>query len=344
MWEDRARSIFPHSSIDTDEGRYMSPADEASTGEVIEKITFQKIWKDYGIIAVFLIFFIFLSILSRAFFTFNNQINVLRQVSILGIVSLGVFTTLIAGNLDLSVGSVLGFISAACAGLAKNIGPAPAFTIVLLIALSIGFTNGFLSTRGKNLSIMVTLSMKFIIYSGTLLVTRTKPIVNLPNSLLFLGIHSFGSIPLPVILLILVTVFFWFFTSQTKFGRWLYAVGSNDVAARFSGLAIKKLQIFTFMISAVCAALAGIILMGRVSSAQPNAGVGMELDAIGAVLIGGASLTGGRGTIRGTIVGVLIFGLINNGLNLLGVDVLFRDAAKGAMILFAILMDQWGRE
>jgi ribose transport system permease protein len=322
----------------------MSSSDDVSFSEDIEKISFKKIWSDYGIIAVFVVFFIFLSISSGAFFSFNNQINIFRQISILGIVSLGVFTTLIAGNLDLSVGSTLGFISAICAAVAKNIGVAPAFIIILFVTILIGFINGFLSTRGKGLSIMVTLSMKFIIYSGTLLITRTKPIVNLPKSLLFLGKQSIGSFPLPVVILILITIFFWFFTSQSKFGRWLYAVGSNDKAARFSGLAVKKLQILTFVISALCAALAGIIMMGRVSSAQPNAGVGMELDAIGAVLIGGASLTGGKGTIRSTIVGVLIFGLINNGLNLLGVDVLFRDAAKGAMILFAILMDQWGRE
>ena len=317
---------------------------DTSDSTYSDRITFQKVWREYGIIAVFVLFFLFLSFSSNVFFSFRNQINVLRQISILGIVSLGVFTTLIAGNLDLSVGSVLGFTSAVCAKLALSAGVAQAFVLTFLVAALIGFINGFLSTRGKNLSIMVTLSMKFIVYSGTLLITRTKPIVNLPKNLLVLGKHSFGSIPLPVIILILVVAFFWFFTSQTKFGRWLYAVGSNDAAARYSGLAVKKLQILTFVISSFCAMLAGIIMMGRVASAQPNAGVGMELDAIGAVLIGGASLTGGRGTIRGTIVGVLIFGLINNGLNLLGVNVLFRDAAKGAMILIAILIDQWGRD
>jgi putative xylitol transport system permease protein len=309
-----------------------------------KEISFRKFWRDYGIVAIFLIFFLFLSISSRSFFTFHNQINLIRQVSILGIVSLGVFTTLIGGNLDLSVGSTLGFTSALCAKSAKLVGVVPAFVAVFFSNVLIGFINGFLSTRGKNLSIMVTLSMKFIIYSGTLLVTRTIPIVNLPDSLLVLGKRSFGPLPMPVIILVLVTIFFWYFTSQTKFGRWLYAVGSNVYAARFSGLEVKRLQILTFIISALCAGLAGIILMGRVSSAQPQAGYGMELDAIGAVLIGGASLTGGRGTVNGTIVGVLIFGLINNGLNLLGVDVFFRDAAKGAMILIAILMDQWGRE
>ena len=307
-------------------------------------VTFRKIWTDYGIIAIFVIFFLILSLSSKVFFTLSNLINVLRQVSILGIVSLGVFATLIAGNLDLSVGSAVGFTAAVCAKFALSIGVAPAFVITFLITILIGFINGFLSTRGKNLSIMVTLSMKFIIYSGTLLVTGTKPIVNLPKMLTFLGQGSIGFVPLPVITLILTVVLFWLFFSQTIVGRRLYLVGSNDIAARFSGIGVKKLQIFTFIISSVCAGLAGLILMGRVTSAQPHAGMGMELDAVGAVLIGGTSLTGGSGSVRGVIVGVLIFGLINNGLNLMGVDPLFRDAVKGAVILIAILIDQWGRE
>ncbi len=127
-------------------------------------------------------------------------------------------------------------------------------------------------------------------------------------------------------------------------GRKFYAVGSNDVAAKFSGLQVKRIQIGAFVITSLAATVSGIILMGRVVSAQPNAGVGIEMDAIGAVLLGGASLNGGSGTVRGTVIGVLILGLIANGLNLLGVNPLLRDGVKGAIILFAILMDQWGRE
>jgi ribose transport system permease protein len=220
----------------------------------------------------------------------------------------------------------------------------PALFVTIVASLAIGWLNGFFSTRAKGLSIMVTLSTKFIIYSGTLLITGTKPIVNLPESLLVLGKNSVGFLPFPVIILVIVVFLAWVLMSHTVVGRKFYAVGSNTVAAKFSGLRTKRIQISSFVLTALAATLAGIILMGRVTSAQPNAGFGLEMDAIGAVLLGGASLNGGSGTIRGTIIGVLILGFIANGLNLLGVNPLLRDGVKGAIILFAILMDQWGRE
>ncbi len=309
-----------------------------------EGLDFQKLWKSYGIIAILVIFFIILGVATDSFLTVDNLINILRQISILGIVALGLFTTMVSGNVDLSVGSTLGFSSALLAALAFRIGILPAFLATIVASLAIGFINGFFSTRAKGLSIMVTLSTKFIIFSGTLLITGTKPIVNLPPSLLVLGKNSLGPIPLPVILLVVIVFLAWAFMSHTVAGRKFYAVGSNDVAAKFSGLQVKRIQIVAFVITSLAATLSGFILMGRVVSAQPNAGFGMEMDAIGAVLLGGASLNGGSGTVRGTVIGVLILGLIANGLNLLGVNPLLRDGVKGAIILFAILMDQWGRE
>lgn len=307
-------------------------------------INFLDIWRSYGIVGIFIIFFIILSFSSDVFLTFNNQINILKQASVLGVASLGVFITLLAGNLDLSVGSLVGFSAVVCAKIALTFGIIPALILTFLIASTIGFINGFLSTRGKGLSIIITLSMKFIIYSGTLFITQARPIVNLPKGLLVPGKFNIGPIPLSVIILILFIFIFWLFTTHFITGRKLYAVGGNDIAARFSGLPVKKLIILTFIISGFCAAVAGLILMGRVASAQPSAGAGMELDVVGAILLGGASLSGGRGTVRGTIIGVLLFGLINNGLNLLGISPFFRDAVKGGVILFAILIDQWGRE
>jgi len=314
------------------------------TKSLREGLTFQKLWKSYGIVAILVIFFFILCVATDSFLTIDNLINILRQISILGIVALGLFTTMVSGNVDLSVGSTLGFSSAMLAALSFRIGILPAFLATIVASLAIGFTNGFFSTRAKGLSIMVTLSTKFIIFSGTLLITGTKPIVNLPASLLVLGKNSVGPIPVPVLILLAVVLLFWAFLSQTVAGRKYYAVGSNDVAAKFSGLQVKRIQISAFVIASLAATLSGFILMGRVVSAQPNAGFGMEMDAIGAVLLGGASLNGGSGTVRGTVIGVLILGLIANGLNLLGVNPLLRDGVKGAIILFAILMDQWGRE
>jgi ribose/xylose/arabinose/galactoside ABC-type transport system permease subunit len=309
-----------------------------------ENFDFRYFWKIYGIIIVFCAYYIFLSFTSDAFFTVRNQLNILRQISILGLISLGVFTTLKAGNVDLSVGSAIGFIGVVCAKVSLFYGTVGALVAAITVALAIGFLNGFFSTRGRNLSIMVTLSMKFILYSGTLVITRAVPIIGLPKSLIFLGHENIGPVPMPAVVLVLVALIFWIFHSYTAPGRIVSAVGVNETTASYFGISVKKVQIYTFLISAVCAALAGIVMLGRVKSGQPNAGFGMELDAVGAVLIGGTSLQGGVGTVRGVIFGVLILGLINNGLNLLGVDPLWRDAVKGAVILFAILMDQWERK
>ena len=305
---------------------------------------FRKFWENYGILIVFCIFYIFLSFASDVFFTKNNQLNILRQSSILGLISLGVFTTLKAGNMDLSVGSALGFIGVVCAKVSLYYGTVVALLIAFSVALFIGLLNGFFSTRGKNLSIIVTLSMKFILYSGTLVITRAMPITGLPKSLIFLGHENIGPVPMPAIVLIIVVIIFWIFFSYTAPGRRVSAVGVSDVTASFFGISVKRIQIYTFLVSALCAALAGIIMLGRATSGQPNAGLGAELDAVGAVLLGGTSLDGGIGTVRGVMVGVLILGLINNGLNLLGIDPFYRDAVKGVVILFAILMDQWERK
>jgi len=305
---------------------------------------FRKFWKNYGILIIFCLFYISLSFASDAFFTKNNQLNILRQSSILGIISLGVFTTLKAGNMDLSVGSALGFIGVVAAKVSLYYGTVVALLVAFSVALLIGLLNGFFSTRGKNISIIVTLSMKFILYSGTLVITRAMPVTGLPKSLIFLGHENIGPVPMPVIVLIIVVIIFWIFFSYTAPGRRVSAVGVSDVTANFYGISVKRIQIYTFLVSALCAALAGIIMLGRCISGQPNAGLGAELDAIGAVLLGGTSLAGGIGTVRGVMVGVLILGLINNGLNLLGISPFYRDAAKGVVILFAILMDQWERK
>jgi ribose/xylose/arabinose/galactoside ABC-type transport system permease subunit len=305
---------------------------------------FRVFWKNYGIIIVFLIFYITLSFTTDVFFTIGNQLNILRQISILGLISLGVFTTLKGGNVDLSVGAALGFIGVVASKMSLFYGTATALLAAIGVALVIGFLNGFFSTRGRNLSIMVTLSMKFILYSGTLVITRALPVVGLPRSLTFLGHENIGPVPMPAVVLFIMVIIFWIFFGYTAPGRRVSAVGVSHETAGFFGISVKRVQIYTFLISALCAGLAGIVMVGRVTSGQPNAGFGMELDAIGAVLIGGTSLQGGVGTVKGVMFGVLILGLINNGLNLLGVDPLWRDAVKGTVILFAILMDQWERK
>ena len=305
---------------------------------------FWKIWKHYGIIIILVIFGITLSVLTDRFLTVQNLINVVRQVSVLTLISMGVLTVLITGNVDLTVGAFLGFAGALFAGWSKQFGVLPALLMGFGVALAVGFTNGFLSTRGRGLSVIVTLAMMSIFQGATLLRTRGRPIIGFPESIRVVGTGYLGPIPWPVVIALLAALAVHITLEYSSFGRHLYAIGGNPDAAHLSGIPVPVRIISAFMISAVLSALAGLVLMARVSSAQPNAGVGDELNAVGAVLIGGASLSGGAGTVIGTIAGVLILGMISNGLNLLRVNPFYQYVAKGLIILFAILMDQWGRK
>jgi ribose transport system permease protein len=327
----------------------MSVSEKTHTGEKITEGTsfadrFWKVWRRYGIFIILLAFILVLSILTPRFLTVPNLLNVARQVSVLSIISLGLLVVIITGNVDLTVGAWMGLAGALMASWSKQFGILPAIILAFGAALLVGLTNGFLTTRGKGLSVIVTLAM-FTIFQGiTLLVTGGRPVIGFPESIRVLGTGYLGPIPIPVVIAILVAILIHVVLRFTAFGRELYAIGGNPEAARLSGIPNNLRVISAFIISAACAALAGLVLIARVSSAQPTAGVGEEMNAVGAVLIGGASLSGGAGNVLGTLAGVLILGIISNGLNLLHVDPYYQYVVKGLIILFAILMDQWGRK
>jgi ribose transport system permease protein len=191
--------------------------------------------------------------------------------------------------------------------------------------------------------VIVTLAMLTIYQGATLLYTDGRPITGLPDNMREFGRGYLGPIPIPVVIALVAAAFIHILLRHTTLGRQLYAIGGNAEAARLSGIAVKSRVIFAFIVSASFAAMAALVLTARVSSAQPTAGVGDEFSAVGAVLIGGASLSGGVGSVLGTLAGVLILGMISNGLNLLQVNPFYQYIIKGLIILFAILMDQWGR-
>jgi len=307
-------------------------------------LLFKRIWNNYGIVGVFAVIVLVFSLCSDVFLTPENLISVARQVSVLGLISMGVLFCIVSGNVDLSVGSFLGFSGAAIASLSLRYGLWPALLIAFPGSVAIGCVQGYLSTRGRGLSIMVTLSTMSILYGCTLLITQGRPITNLPQGHRFLGAGWLGPIPWPVIVFSSVALVSYFLLSKTTPGLYLYATGGNLEATRLAGINVIFYQILAFMISAFLSALGGLVLIARMNSALPNAGRGEEMNAVGAVLIGGASLRGGVGTLRGTIIGVFILGFISNGLNLLGVSPFYQFIVKGCIILFAILMDQWGRK
>jgi ribose transport system permease protein len=304
----------------------------------------KALWNRWGIIIICAGWFLILSLLSDRFLTFQNLRNVFRQVAMLGLISFGMLLVVILGYMDLTVGVLMGLSGALYAGFSLNYSVWLALFIVLGVALFIGLVNGFLSTRGEGLSIIITLSMMSIIQGTTLLYTQGAPITGFPKTLNFLGDGYLGSIPWPVIILFVVGLIIHFFLDQMQAGQRFYAIGGNPQASRYSGINVNLYVISAYVMSAFLSTLAGLVLVGRVASAQPNAGQGEEFNAIGAVLIGGASLKGGVGSIIGVLIGVFVLGLISNGLNLLHVNPFFQYVVKGLIILVAVLLDQWGRK
>lgn len=288
---------------------------------------------------VFLAWLLFLSVSTPSFLTWQNISNVSRQVAVIGLLSLGQFLCMLTGNLDLASAALMGLFGAVLAGLSKEIPFPYALGLALLLAVGWGFANGFLVTRGKNISVIVTLSTMYIAQGLLLIYTRGRPVILFPMPYEFLGIGSLGPVPWSLITLALSAVVMGFVLRFTPVGRHLYAVGGNREAARVCGIPVKRLIIGVYVTSALIATLAGMVLLSRVASAQPNAGSGMELDSIAAVLIGGASVSGGYGTVAGTVVGVFILGFINNGLNLLNVSGYYQYVFKGAIILIAVLVE-----
>ncbi|KAB1642706.1 ABC transporter permease [Gulosibacter chungangensis] len=305
---------------------------------------FAKIWTSYGIFLILGVLVVGLAIATPTFLTTNNLLNVGGQIAVMGFISLGVLLTVITGNVDLTVGAMVGLAGAIMAMIGLGM-PAPvALAGGLVLGFAVGIINGYLSTRGKNLSVIVTLAGMSIIQGVTLLITNGQPVYGFDNALNWLGFGTVFNIPVSLIALVLTSIILSLFLQRTRWGREFYAVGGNAEAARLAGIPINRRVMLAFVLSAILAVIGGLVLLGRVASAQPSAGVGMELNAVGAVLIGGASLNGGAGKVMNTLAGVLILGLITNGINLLNINGFVAYVVIGVVILFAILMNQWERK
>lgn len=295
-----------------------------------------------GIIFVLLILCIILSIVSPVFLTTDNLISVLRQVSNNVFLALGMTLIMILGGIDLSVGAIVAASGTLTVGFIVNNGmPIPvAILLGILIGVVFGFFNGVIIAQFKLPAFIVTLATMNIaqgiayIYSGG----RSARITNDAYTLIGTG-KLFGFLPLPVVYLIILTIIFIIILNKTRFGTNIFAIGGNREAARLSGVPSKKVEIAVYTIAGLLAALAGIVLSARMYSGQPSVGSGYEMDAIAACVLGGVSMAGGRGRISGTIFGVLIIGVVSNGLNLMGVSSFWQLLVKGLIILIAVLID-----
>ncbi len=318
--------------------------------------------RKYAIVFIFLAMFIGMWFLSDAFLQPRNLLNIVRQISVMGLIAIGVTMVIITTGIDLSSGSVLALAAVVAASLAQSTDWASAkypgldlpVIVPILAALAIGALcgsiNGWLIARFKIPAFIATLGM-MTIARGFALIYSDRPVSGLTDTYNFIGQGELLKIlpipdqpplgiPIPIIILAVVAVGAHIMLNSTRFGRHIYAIGGNEQAARISGLNVGRIKIGVYMIAGLLAGLAGLVLSSRIGSGQPGLGVGYELDAIAAAVIGGTSLSGGIGTIWGTIVGALIIGVLNNGLDLLNVSAYWQTIVKGSIIVIAVIIDE----
>lgn len=285
---------------------------------------------------------IVIAVIEPKFLRVNNLMNILRQVSINGLIALGMTLVILIGGIDLSVGSVFALTSAVTAIMLKNNMPA-ILAILLSLALGIflGLVNGILIAYGKLQPFIATLGTMTLFRGLTRVIMDGKPISGFDSSFLnWLGRGYVGPVPVPTIILIIMIVLLVIMTQYTKFGKQIYAIGGNETSARYSAIHVEKVKLKVYMLSSFLASLSGLILLSRLNSSQPTFGEGYELDAIASVVLGGTSMSGGKGGIYGTVIGMLIIGVLNNGLNILNVSSFWQGVVKGLVILIAVLIDR----
>jgi len=293
-----------------------------------------------------------LTLMTDTFFTVDNSMNVLRQICVNLCLSIGMTMIILSGGIDLSVGSMLALSGAVSAGLLKNgmeirgtdvfveFTMSGAILAGLLVGTALGWFNGFAITRFKLPPFVATLGMLSIARGLTMLWTRGFPITRLGDDFGYIGSGHLLGIPMPVWISGALVMVFVLIMKRTRFGRHVYAVGGNERAATLSGLNVNRIKLMVYTLGGALAGVAGLLVTARLDSAAPNAGLSYELDSIAAVVIGGTSLNGGRGTIMGTVLGCLIIGVLNNGLVLLEVSPFWQQVIKGAVILAAVALDR----
>lgn len=275
------------------------------------------------------------AIMSPSFLRMTNVMNVLRQVSTNGIIAIGMTLVILTGGIDLTVGSVVALVVVVVASMAKL--PAIVGALAGLgIGAVCGFINGMVIHKRGMQPFIVTLAMMQIVRGAAMLYSGGSPISGLAKGLGFLGSGYLGPVPFPAILMIVLFAIAWFITKHTYYGRSIYAIGGNELAATLSGTKAGRVKVSVYVISGICAAISGLVTVSRLQAGEPTAGQSWEMDAIASVVIGGTSMTGGVGNIVGTFIGVLILGILNNMFNLLNINAYLQDIVKGVIIMGAV--------
>lgn len=328
----------------------MSSIDNKPANAWFNSDSRRLIIQEYGIFFAFLLLAVILSLSNEYFLTPGNISNVLLQTSINGVLAIGMTFVILTRGIDLSVGSVValaGIVSASFATTSATAGivggPYPfyvALAIGILVGLACGALVGLIVSRFAVPAFVATLGMLSAARGATLIYGGGKPVPALTPEFRWIGTGNILGIPMPVILLAIVFAVSWWVLTRTRFGRYIYAVGGNPHAAKTSGINVTRMKFSVYMISGGLSGLAGMMLSARTGSALPQAGIAYELDAIAAVVIGGTSLSGGVGRVTGTLIGALIIGVMNNGLDLMGIQSYYQQVLKGALIVGAVMLDQ----
>ena len=294
-----------------------------------------------GLVAVSLV----MIAVTENFLSADNFLNIARQVSINAIIAVGMTCAILTGGIDLCVGAVMALCGTLMAGMMiAGVPPAGAIAIGLCVGLLFGLFNGFFVAYAGMPAIIVTLATMGIARGLGLIYTGGYPIDGLPESFAFFGRGSVLGVQTPVVIMAIVFVLAYLLLNKTPIGRYIYAIGGNEEATRLSGVRVARYKLLVYSLSGFTCALAGLVLSSRLMSGQPNSGVGFEMDAIAAVVMGGTSISGGRGSIIGTLIGAMMLGVLNNGLNMMGVSPYVQNIIKGLIILFAIYISRERRK
>lgn len=285
---------------------------------------------------------VLMALAGDAFLSADNFTNIVRQISVIAIIAVGMTFVILSGGIDLSVGAVMALTGTIAAGLmAGGLSPGLAFLAALIVGIAFGAVNGALVAYAGMPSIIVTLATMGVARGLALIYSGGYPIDGLPQWVSLFGSGSVSGFPVAGIITAALYLVAWAILAHTAFGRHVYAIGGNELATRLSGIRVGRNKLAIYTISGATAALAGMVMTSRLMSGQPNAGSGFELDAIAAVVLGGTAIIGGRGSVVGTLIGALLLGVLNNGLNMVGVDPYVQGVIKGVIILLAIYI---GRE
>ena len=305
-----------------------------------------ELFQKFGLVVIVVFILILFTAINPIFLSTNNMLNVLRQVSMLGIVAVGVTCIMVAGGIDISVGSMLSLINVTAAILMINLGVNPfiASICAILVGGLLGLINGLIITNLDVPPLIETLAMMTVFRGVSFILTDGLPIYGFPDSFSVIGQGYVLGIPIPVIIMAVVIFFGYYVLNKTYFGRHLYAIGGNEEAAIYSGIDVIKTKLMVYAGSGLLAGVAGIILLSRISSGQPNTGQGFEMDVVTAVVLGGVSISGGQGNIFNVLMGVIIMGLLSNGMVIIGVSEYYQWIVKGLVLVGAVAMDRAARK